>query len=60
MAAIESGDLDPRRFANFQKLIAEQAHNSRTLAERRERDRKAGRFFHSLLKDKRRLREDVV
>jgi ribosome biogenesis GTPase / thiamine phosphate phosphatase len=56
-AAIEAGDLDPRRFANYQKLDAEQAHNSRSLAERRERDRKMGRFFNAVLKDKRRLRE---
>ena len=58
MAAIESGDLDQRRFANFQKLSAEQAHNSRSLAERRERDRKMGRFFKSVIKNKRRLREE--
>jgi ribosome biogenesis GTPase len=58
MAAIESGDLDQRRFANYQKLNAEQAHNSRTLAERRERDRKMGRFFKSVIKNKRRLREE--
>jgi ribosome biogenesis GTPase len=58
MAAIEAGELDERRFANFQKLIAEQAHNSRSLAERRERDRKMGRFFNSVLKGKRRLREE--
>ncbi len=30
MAAIESGELTERRFASFQKLIAEQAHNSRS------------------------------
>ena len=50
-------ELEERRFANFQKLNAEQAHNSRSLAERRERDRKMGRFFNSVLKDKRRLRD---
>eukprot|EP01136_Pigoraptor_vietnamica_P031183 Opistho-1_new@91424 len=57
-AAIESGELEERRFVNFQKLNAEQAHNSRSLAERRERDRKFGRYFKSVLKDKRRLRDD--
>lgn len=56
-AAIESGELDPRRFASFQKLNAEQAHNSRSLAERRERDRKAGRFFNTFLKNQRKQRE---
>jgi ribosome biogenesis GTPase len=58
MAAIESGELDARRFANYQKLIAEQAHNSRSLAERHERDRKFGRYIKAVLKDKRRLREE--
>lgn len=58
MAAIEVGDLDQRRFANYQKLVAEQAHNSRTLAERREHDRKLGRFYKSVLKGKRSLREE--
>lgn len=58
VAAIEAGDLDPRRFANFQKLNAEQAHNSRSLAERRERSRKMGRLGKSVLKAKRRLREE--
>jgi ribosome biogenesis GTPase / thiamine phosphate phosphatase len=58
LAAIESGELDQRRFANFQKLDAEQVHNSRSLAERRERDRKMGRFFNSVIKTKRRHREE--
>jgi ribosome biogenesis GTPase / thiamine phosphate phosphatase len=58
LAAIESGDLDQRRFTSFQKLSAEQAHNSRTLAERRKRDQTMGRFFKSVLKNKRRLREE--
>jgi ribosome biogenesis GTPase len=57
-AAIESGELDPRRLANYQKLQAEQAHNSRTLAERRERDRKFGRYIKSVLKDIRRVRDE--
>ena len=56
-AAVESGELDERRYANFMKLNAEQAHNSRTLAERRQRDRSAGRMIKSILESKRRLRE---
>lgn len=58
MSAIASGDLDARRFANFQKLIAEQAHNARTLAERRQQDRERGRFYKSVLKGKQRIREE--
>jgi len=58
-AAIESGMLDRRRFASFQKLNAEQAHNSRSLADRRDRDRKTGRMFKSVIAGKRRLRDDL-
>ncbi|MCA9239506.1 MAG: ribosome small subunit-dependent GTPase A [Planctomycetales bacterium] len=57
-AAVESGQLDARRYANYLKLNAEQAHNSMTLAERRERDRKIGRFYKSVIKHTRRRREE--
>ncbi len=39
-AAIESGELDERRYASYQKLQSEQARNAATLAQRRERERK--------------------
>lgn len=54
IAAVEAGELDERRLESFRKLNAEQEHNSRTLAERRERDRKAGKMIKSILADKRR------
>ena len=57
MAAIETGELDQRRYQNFRKLTAEQAHNSRSLAERRKRDRDMGRYYKSVLKGKRNRRE---
>ncbi len=51
--ALESGELDRRRFANFESLHEEQARNAKSLAERleraerRERDRSAGRASRS-------------
>lgn len=57
LAAVESGELDERRFASFMKLNAEQAHNARSLAERRERDRKTGRMYKSVIAEKRRRRD---
>ena len=56
-AALESGQLDERRFVNFRKLMAEQARNARSLAERREQDRGLGRMYKSVLREKRRRRE---
>jgi ribosome biogenesis GTPase len=38
-AAIEDGDLEPARLGRWRKLQAEDAFNSATLAERREKDR---------------------
>ena len=58
MAALESGELDQRRFVSFMKLNAEQAHNSRSLTERRERERRTGRMYKSIIADKRRRREE--
>ena len=58
MAALKSGELEERRFFSFMKLKAEQAHNSRSLAERRERERKTGRLYKSIIADKRRRREE--
>ena len=58
-AALEAGVLDERRFISFQKLVAEQAHNARSLAERRERERGFGRMYKSVIKEKRRRRGEA-
>lgn len=54
--ALDSGQLDGRRFRNFIKLNAEQAHNSRSLAQRRLQDRKTGRMYKSVIAEKKRRR----
>ena len=56
--AVTSGQIDPRRLANYHKLMKEQAFNEATLAEKREKDRKLGRFYRSVLSDKKRLKGD--
>ena len=55
--AIADGTLDERRFNNYQKLIAEQEHNARSLAERRERSRKTGKLYKSIQASKRRRKQ---
>ena len=54
-AAIESGELDERRYASFQKLSEEQARNARTLAARRERE--ITKAHKSAIKKKQRRRD---
>lgn len=57
--AIEAGQLDERRFVSFKKLAAEQAHNSRSLAERHERDRAFGKLYKSTIAAKKKSREQT-
>jgi ribosome biogenesis GTPase len=46
-SAIERGTIDSRRFANYQKLKAEQQRNTETIAERRRRERNFGKLCRS-------------
>jgi len=43
-AAIEAGELEPRRLNSFNKLMAEQERSIQSIAEKREKDRTPGRF----------------
>lgn len=51
-SAIAAGEVDEERLKRWQKLQREEAFNSASLAERRERDRSFGRMVRTLLKDK--------
>ncbi|MDJ0827977.1 MAG: ribosome small subunit-dependent GTPase A [Rhodobacter sp.] len=50
--AIADGQLDPARLARWRKLRAEDAFNSTSLAERREKDRAFGKLVRSVMKEK--------
>ena len=52
LSAIEDGSLDPARLAHWSKLQAEDAFNSASLAERREKDRAFGKLVRSATKAK--------
>ena len=56
-ASIERGELEPRRFKSFRKLQSEQARNSMSLREQRDKSRKQGQFYKSVLASKRRRRD---
>ncbi|MFK7790908.1 MAG: ribosome small subunit-dependent GTPase A [Phycisphaeraceae bacterium] len=55
--AIESGELDERRYINFQKLNAEQARNAALLAERREQSGASNQKHKSNTSRKRRRKK---
>ncbi|SFR00477.1 ribosome small subunit-dependent GTPase A [Poseidonocella sedimentorum] len=52
LTAIEDGSLNPARLARWRKLQAEDAFNSASFAERREKDRAFGKLVRSAVKAK--------
>lgn len=52
-AAIANGDVDPDRLRRWQKLAAEEAHNSASLATRRKKDRKFTKRVRAIQKSNR-------
>ena len=53
LAAIECGELDPNRLKRYRKLVAENAKNQASLAERRSNDRAFGKMVKGAMKAKR-------
>lgn len=56
-AALEAGRLDPRRLANWRKLLREDVRQRETLAERHRRARAFGRHVRKVSKEKNRWRQ---
>ena len=50
--AIERGEVDEERLARWRKLSAEERRNSETLAERRARDRRFGKLYRNIMREK--------
>lgn len=51
--AIESGQLEQRRYLNYCKLAREQALNSASLAQRRAAEKKRGRYYKTIQREAR-------
>lgn len=56
LQAIEDDQLEQRRLDNYHKLMAEQARNTESVAERRQHDRALGRFYKHAQKSARRFK----
>ncbi|MBN9673060.1 ribosome small subunit-dependent GTPase A [Roseibium aggregatum] len=54
--AVRSGDLDEARLQRWRKLLAEEAFNSASLAERRSKDKAFGKMVRSIVKHKNRTK----
>lgn len=55
-AAIEAGDLDPARWARFEKLKREAARNDASLAARRAADKAQGKLYRRIQGEQRRIK----
>lgn len=55
-AAVVAGELEQRRLNNYLKLQSEQARNSASLAERRQRDRDLSKMYRQTISNKKRRR----
>jgi len=51
-AAVASGEMEPARVRRWQKLAAEEAYNTETLAERRARSKAFGKLARNAMRDK--------
>ncbi len=49
LAAVQEGGLDMRRLTNYRKILREQERNSRTIAQRRSRDKKFGKMCREVM-----------
>jgi ribosome biogenesis GTPase len=58
VAAVEAGELDGRRLKSFLKLRSEQERNSESMAERRDKDRKLGKFYKSVQANNRKVKKE--
>ena len=52
--AVEQGEIDPRRFTNYLKLVAEQERTQETLVEKRRKDKSFGKMVKRAMEDKKR------
>jgi ribosome biogenesis GTPase len=55
--AVTSGQLDQDRLRRWRKLVREDALNSASIAQRRERDKARGRLYKSIIKQKNSLKD---
>jgi ribosome biogenesis GTPase len=50
LAALERGDIDEARLARWRKLVAEDQHNTASLAQRRSKDKAFGKMIKQVKK----------
>ena len=58
LAAVETGEIEPVRLARWEKLVAEERHNSASLTERKSKDRALGKTIRSIQKRNKKVKPE--
>lgn len=56
MAAVESGDVAKPRYDNYVRLMKEAAFHEQSVIQKKDHDKKLGRFYRSVMADKKKYR----
>lgn len=56
LEALQSGKISEERYNNYIKLFKESQYNEMSYIEKRQKDKKFGKFFHSTMKDVKKLK----
>jgi ribosome biogenesis GTPase len=54
--ALHRGEISEERYNNYIKIYKESLYNEMSYAEKRKKDKKFGKFFHSTMKDVKKMK----
>jgi len=53
---VERGEISEERYNNYIKIYKESVYNEMSYVEKRQKDKKFGKFFHSTMKDVKKMK----
>lgn len=56
LEAVERGEISEERYNNYIKIYKESVYNEMSYVEKRQKDKKFGKFFHSTMKDVKKMK----
>jgi ribosome biogenesis GTPase len=56
LEAVEKGEISEERYNNYIKIYKESLYNEMSYVEKRQKDKKWGKFFHSTMKDVKKMK----
>ncbi|BDQ03542.1 ribosome small subunit-dependent GTPase A [Ignavibacterium sp.] len=56
LEAVDKGDISQERYNNYIKIYKESQYNEMSYIEKREKDKKFGKFFHSTMRDVKKMK----